>query len=169
MQPDKRGLSGCVLQIPLTGLFAGLTLGLLSLDIVGLKVGAQSLARACGAGSLLSAAAADSQQAHTEMGKREGARKYENPRSACHQPLPAAPCACSLHHRSTCPPPLTCSWVQILEEAGEPDERTYARKIMPGTGPTAGRGAPLQQADRLKPAGSQRCGCRGGSMLCPVQ
>ena len=33
-----QALTGSVLQIPLTGLFAGLTLGLLSLDIVGLKV-----------------------------------------------------------------------------------------------------------------------------------
>ena len=90
-----------LLQIPLTGLFAGLTLGLLSLDIVGLKV---------------SHFAAFGQ--------------------VCLMPELAVflvSCIASRHYSVFCCA-LKRLWVvlQILIEAGDPEERKYASTILPG-------------------------------------
>ena len=122
--------------MPLTGLFAGLTLGLLSLDLVGLKVCRRFEARRVPRDSLASMSwlAFLSFSIRLVCVKRTS---YRLPFTATSEAV-----------------------LQILEQGGEPHERAYARKIMPGA-----RSAPGQSVHR--PFSHTRCHVSTGSTIRP--
>lgn len=111
-----------LILVPLTGLFAGLTLGLLSLDRVGLRVSCAETPVLLGC-------------CQNVFAPQKGIWVH----AQSHTCLVYGPALC-LRTQSSCTAPSShtvrpCSWmfaIQILVEGGDPQERLYAQKILPG-------------------------------------